>query len=286
MGNVWTSLRIGARRRWEEGVGFALAVLGAVWLLTEVGTRSSASLDRWLDAHGLLYLSVAGLGAALGFGWGIYEPRQVSFDIPATNTRLTLKFGDLFKEDTDWLIGVNEFFDSKIGNVVSRASVHGQIICDYFGGDEAKFRSQVSAALQTYTGTSVARAVGESNRYDIGTTAVLDKGDKHIYLVAISRTDVVTNKALSSVPELWTALRNALQKVHERGNGQPLSLPLLGNGRANINLPAQHLLRLVVLALVDFAKIAQLPNSVNLVLHEDCFSVLDLTEIRRDWRGK
>lgn len=284
MGNVWKSIRVGARRRWQEGIGFALAVLGAIWLVTEVSTRASSSLDHWLDDHGTLYLVVAGVCAGIGFLRAIYEPREVSFDIPATSTRLTLKFGNLFEEDADWLVGVNEFFDSRIGDLVSKTSVHGQVICDHFGGDESKFRSQVTPALKSYSGTTVARKVGEKTRYDIGTTAVLDRGDKHIYLVAMSRTDIATNKAQSTIPELWTAILAALQKVHERGNGQPLALPLLGNGRASINLPPQHLLRLVVLALVDYAKGAQLPNSVTLVLHDDCFSALDLTEIRRDWR--
>jgi hypothetical protein len=254
--------------------------------VTEVSTRSFASLGQWLDRHGTLYLAVAAACAFIGFLWAIYEPRKVVFDIPTTSTRLTLKFGDLFKEDADWIIAVNEFFDSRIGDVVSKSSVHGQVICNYFGGDEAKFRAQITPALQPFTGTTVARTVGETTRYDIGTTAVLDRGDKRIYLVAMSRTDVATNKAQSSIPELWTALTAALRKVHERGNGQPLALPLLGNGRASINLPPQHLLRLVVLAIVDYAKTAQLPNSVSLVLHEDCFSAIDLTEIRRDWRTK
>ncbi|WP_344696434.1 macro domain-containing protein [Sphingomonas rosea] len=261
-------------------------MLGAIWLLTEVGTRSSAGLDHWLDEHGTPYLGFAIFCALVGFLWAIYEPRKVAFDIPLTSTRLTLKYGNLFKEDADWLIGVNEFFDSRIGDVVAKGSIHGQVICDYFGGDEAKFRTQVTPALQPFTGTTIPRTVGETTRYEIGTTAVLDRGDKHIYLVALSRTDVSTNKAQSSIPELWTALSAALCKVHERGNGQPLALPLLGNGRASINLPPQHLLRLVVLAIVDYAKTAQLPNSVSILLHEDCFSVLDLTEIRRDWSTK
>lgn len=286
MRHVWKSICVGAGRRWQEGVGSALAVLGAIWLVTEVSTRASASLDDWLDDHGTLYLVFAGACALIAFVRAIYEPRQVAFDIPATSTRLTLKFGDMFKEDADWIVGVNEFFDSRIGDVVSKSSVHGQLICNYFGGDEAKFRAQAAPALQSFPGTTVARSVGETTRYDIGTTAVLDRGDKHIFLVALSRTDIETNKAQSSIPELWTALTAALRKVHERGNGQPLAMPLLGNGRASINLPPQHLLRLVVLAIVDVAKTAQLPNSVHLLLHEDCFPVIDLTEIRRDWRSR
>lgn len=281
---LWKSISIGAARRWREGLGSALAVLGALWLLTEVGTRISSDLDTWLDYHGSAFLFAALTASAAGFFLRTYERRWVQFDIPTTSTRLTLKFGNLLDEDADWIIGVNDFFDSRIGDLVSKGSLHGQFICNHLGGDEAKFRGQVSAALEDCASTAVTRAQGETSRYEVGTTAVLDRADKHTYLVAISRTDPTTHKAQSSIPELWAAIRCALQRVHERGNGQPLALPLLGNGRSSINLPPQHLLRLVTLAIVDFARTAQLPTSVSLVLHEDCFAALDLAEIRRDWR--
>lgn len=280
-----TSLKIGVRRRWKGGIATALSVLGAIWLVTEVATRAHEPLDLWLNEHGTLYLIVASVSALIGFLIAIYEPRSVSFCIPTTYSELTLKFANLFGEDADWLVGVNEFFDSQLGDLVSPISVHGQLVQQHFGGNEAAMRAAVDRALDGEAGTQVERLVGQNVRYDLGTTAVLERGDKHIFLVAVTRTDPVNNKASSDIPTLWVALQKALRKVHERGNGQPLALPLLGNGRSSINLPPQHLLRLVTLGIVDAARTFQLPRSITLTLHEDCFSAIDLREIRRDWRS-
>lgn len=285
LGDVWKSLYVGARRRWKGGVASALATLGGIWLITEVTTEVINPLDSWLSNHGSLYLSVASICAAVGFLVAIYEPRRVSFCIPTTHTHLTLKFGDLYLEDADWIVGVNEFFDSRLGDLVSATSVHGQLIQGHFGGNEASFRDAVDRVLRHESGSMVQRAMGENIAYELGTTAVLERGNKHIYLVAIASTDLTTNKASSNISVLWNALGKVLRKVHERGNGQPLAMPLIGNGRSSINLPPQHLMRLVTLAIVDVARSVHLPQSVTLVLAEDCFSAIDLREIRRDWRS-
>jgi hypothetical protein len=44
------------------------------------------------------------------------------------------------------------------------------------------------------------------------------------------------------------------------------------------------LLRLIVLALVDFGRKVGLPKQVNIVVPEACFEMLDIREIKRDWR--
>jgi hypothetical protein len=194
-----------------------------------------------------------------------------------------LKFANIFDEPADWLIGVNEFFDSELGQLVSPNSLHGKLISGEYNGNAARFRTEVDAALASYQGTHIDRPQGQQTRYDLGTTIVLRGSAKNIYLTAIARSDLQTSRASSSVPILWDGLAEALRIIDNTGNGNPLAMPLIGNGRASIPIPPQHLLRIIVLILTEAAKRHGMPKQIIITLADDCFELLDLPEIKRGW---
>jgi hypothetical protein len=284
--NFIKSFTVGVRRRWKIGVAQALGVMGAVWLVTELVTKVIKSVDDWIVEHGDIYLAVVGVASLLWFFRHTYEARAVSFVVPTTDFRINIKFGNLLAQQTDWLIGVNEFFDSEIGHIVAQESLHGKFISEVFNGDCARFRQTVDSALTGLPSIQSERTICPRTRYEIGTTAVIPRGKHKAFLMAMSRTDLVTAKASCDVPTLWTALAGALQSVHHYGNGAPLSMPLVGNGRSSVNVEPQHLLRLIVLGLVDFGRKVGLPREVNIILPEACFEALDIREIRRDWEKR
>jgi hypothetical protein len=218
----------------------------------------------------------------------VFEPTHVTFKVPTTDTKITLKFSDLFAEPAHLLIGVNEFFDGDLGPAVSKNSLHGQFITRNFGGSAAAFRAAVDPALAA-TGaqpTATGRPTQPSDAYPIGTTPRVPNGAQSAFLMAMARTDHATFKASSDVPTLWKALQGGLQAVHDHGNGEPLAMPLFGNGQSGINLTPQHLLRLLTLALVEFGRNSNtpLPKQVTVTLHDRCFEDLDIREIARDWK--
>lgn len=284
LNNGIKSLAIGLQRRWRTGLTQAFGIAGAIWLVTEIATRVSKSADDWLVQHGDLYAISVLVAGAVWFIAYSYETRSVSFFVPTTDSRINIRFGDLLTEPTDWLIGVNEFFDSEVGHLVSQESLHGKFIANVYNGDAPRFRAAIEAALVGANPIQTQRLIQPSLRYEIGTTAVLPNGARKAFLVAMSRSDLVTAKASSTVPLLWDALNGALQSVHDYGNGAPLSMPLIGNGRSSVNIEPQHLLRLIVLALVDFGRKVALPKQVNIIVPEACFQMLDIREIRRDWK--
>ncbi len=277
------SVVTGLKRRWKRAGTAFLSVLGSVWLVTEVLTRVSKDANQWLDNHGTAYLVFAIASASIGFLIAAYEARAVAFTIPNTDTTLTLKFSSIFDEAADWIIGVNEFFDSTLGNIVSANSLHGQIIAKLYNGNEANFRRDVDAALAGLQSQPVQRAEGQTARYPLGTTAVIARGPHKIFLVAISKTDLATHRSSSTVPILWDALSDAFKEVDSRGNGDPLAMPLIGNGRASLNIPPQHLLRIITLKLTELGKQYDLPRQITINLSDDCFEHLDLVEIKRGW---
>jgi Domain of unknown function (DUF6430) len=280
------SLQIGLGRRWLTGITQAFSVAGTIWLITEITTKVSNQAEHWVENHGGYYSTIVLAAAAIWFIKHIYEVRSVSFNLPTTNTKIEVRYGDLFEAKTDWLIGAGEFFDSEVGQIVSKSSLHGKLINNVYNGDAALFRSLVDSALVDAKGTRTPRSIAPKLKYDIGTTAVLPNGPHKVFLVAMSRTDPDTHKASSDVPTLWVALRGALQSIHNHGNGAPISLPLIGNGQSSVNIDPQHLLRLIVLALVDYGRKVGLPNQVSIIVPEDCFKRLDIREIRRDWRKR
>ena len=283
MNKIYQSFEIGFRRRWARGLTAALSVLGTVWLLTEVVTRVSKDTSTWLDSNGAFYLTIAGIVSVAGFLVAVYERREVSFTIPTTGTTLSLKFGNIFDEATDWIVAVNEYFDSTLGDIVASTSLHGQVISRVYGGNEQSFRADVDKALDGYQGVTEARAKGHPIRYPLGTVAVIKNGPHKIYLMALTWTDAVTHRANSTVPILWDALGAALAAVDRAGNGAPLAMPLIGNGRASLNIAPQHLLRLIALKIVDASRSHDLPRKMTVNLSDDCFEHLDIVEIKRGW---
>jgi hypothetical protein len=286
LGEAIKSLQVGIQRRWWAGIGKAFSVAGAIWLVTGIATKVSDPAEHLVKDYGEAYVAIVLLGAALAFLRHIYEVRSVSFNLPTTGTKIEIRYGDLFAQQTDWLIGVGEFFDSEVGEIVSKNSLHGKLIDKLYNGNSGQFRSLVDAALSGATSIPTLRPISPKSRYEIGTTAVLANAAHKVFLVAMSRTHHDTHKASSDVPTLWVALRGALECIHNRGNGAPISLPLIGNGQSSVNIDPQYLLRLIVLALVDYGRKVGLPKEVYIIVPEDCFKALDIREIRRDWRKR
>lgn len=283
MNDTLQSLKVGIRRRWRQGIAGALSVIGGLWLLTEVLTRASTKVSASLDQYGAEFLAGVGTAAVIRFLFLCYEAREVSFYLPTKHVKITLKFGDLFVEDAHWLVGVNEFFDSILGDVISPKSVHGQIITNTYNGDQQSFRTDVDGGLASYTAEVVERAVGQTQRYPLGTTVALSRGPFKLFLVAFTRTDPQTHRSISNVPILWDALDQAFQKIDSVGNGAPLAMPLIGNGRASMHVPPQHLLRLIMLKIAQAAQTRDFSRHITINLADDCFEHLDLVDIKRGW---
>lgn len=277
------SLYIGIKRRWKNGLIHAFSAISIIWLPKEIGTKISSKLNDLIVLNPIAYSLSILIIFIFTFMFYTYEVKSISFSTKTIDSIIRIKFGDLFDQDTDWIIGVNEFFDGKLGDIVSENSVHGQFISKIYNRDSDKFLSDTSSALSSIPFEETHRLIKPSRKYEIGTTAIIQDRERKVFLVAISNTDLETAKASSSVPLLWSAIEAVLTKVHHHGNGAPISMPLIGSGRSSVNISPQHLLRLLVLSLVDFGRKKGLPSEVTIILPEDRFDRLDILEIKRDW---
>jgi len=214
----------------------------------------------------------------------IRRPSSVIFSIAHTNTKIQIKFGDLFGEDGVRCIAVNEFFDSELGLPVSKNSLHGIFLSRCFGGHPDSFDKIISDELVGAPSETVRRKQGKETRYSIGTTANVAVNSDRYMCFALCRTDITTLKAEADVPMLLQSLEGLYGKARHALGGAPLVLPFVGSGLSGIGLPARDLLGLIVLSIITESKKKQIATLIKIILTFDRFDEVDLAEVKKYWR--
>ena len=181
------------------------------------------------------------------------------------------------------MIPVNEFFDSKLGEPVSRQSIHGLFISQCFGGHGTSLDTLVDESLKNTPFDAVQRPEGRQKRYPIGTTAVVPVNEDRYFLVVLSKTDLGTLKASADIPELCMALVGLWEQVRISAGGHPVAAPLLGGGLSGVGLPGTQLLQLMILSIVNETKKRKITNDIRIILADDRFDEINLEVIKNNW---
>ena len=215
--------------------------------------------------------------------WRCWPREHVKLQIPASDSSIEIRFGDIFEGVGVVVIPVNEYFDGSLGDHVSENSLHGLFIRDVLGGQSNAFFDLTSEALESAVATNVQRESGREKKYPIGTVACVDINQKRFLLAALSRTDLKTLKASATVHELWDCLTGIWEGVRNFSNGNCVKIPLLGSGLSGVGLPPKNLIEIIVTSFLYYTKQQKVADKVTLVLHPRLKAEIDLETIKRSW---
>ena len=213
----------------------------------------------------------------------IFPKKKVEFGLKNTNTKVIIKFGNLFEEKGYKVISVNNFFDSKVGKPVSPNSLHGIFITKVLEGEAEIFKSAVKTQLKDKESVGVnEKNCGEKTKYNIGDTIVIEKEKTKYFCFSMTESD--KNCVSSSSPDIMLKALNGLwSKVLNEANGHDVVMPLVGDGLSRIGLPKSQLLQLILISLLNFVKQKDLSSTVKIILTEKVFSQIDLEIIKNNW---
>ena len=230
--------RAGWRRSGSAAALWSLGTIGAAASFFEVSGLSD-------PASVLLAIICVLVGGALGL-WTLRIPGRIR--LSAGLVPVNIQPGDLLEFQGHLVVGVNELFDSQIGNRVSPESLHGQVIREVFNKDADAFASAVANDLARREIPGAEWCAGENLRYPFGTTAVVPNGPYKVFLVALAHTDTKEGswKASADVHDLWNSMDGLWQAVRDWSNGGPIAIPLLGDGQSQVPVSKQHLLQIIL----------------------------------------
>lgn len=209
---------------------------------------------------------------------------NLKLDLTPIDTAIEISFGDLFQATGAKVVAVNEYFDSELGPRVARSSLHGQVIQRYFEGQSSEFETAVDRSLDTEGAEDVSRPGNRTKSYPIGTTAVVESSEQKFFLPALTKTDPQTNKARCNLSMFTKAMSGLWETVRNQAQGEPVTIPLLGSGQAQVGLPPQQLLQLIVMTIVEASRTTKITGKINIVLPHDCIDKIDLAAIDQHWR--
>lgn len=237
-----------------------------------------------LDFHGVPYLLTVLLVGAVYSIIKIRQPLRVEIPIHNTNSKIEIKFGNIFDEEGFRVIPVSEFFESDIGIPVSKNSLHGIFLSRCFGGHSESFDHLVQEDLKGSTSEIISKTIGKSRKFPIGTTALLNVNNDRYLCFALTQTELDTCKVSADIPGLWNALKGLWQKSRVVLGGEALILPVVGSGLAGLGLPTKDLLNLIILSIITESKAKQITNILRIIITPDRYEEIDLRKIEQNWR--
>lgn len=214
--------------------------------------------------------------------------RRVTINIPHIRTKINIFASDLLSQEGCAIVPANDFFDNVVNeDLVAAKSIDGQMIQRFWGGNIVGMDEEVARQLQSEKYEIVERlAPAKTKKYNIGTSVILKATEKlRVIWVALSTTDIGTNKTHAELEELMLAIRAALIKARNKGNGDVLNIPLIGGGLSRTGMGSSFLLNLLLGVIVDESKKQNIAASINIILTKSAIADINLFEIKKTWEA-
>ena len=214
--------------------------------------------------------------------------RRVTIKMPHIRTNISILTGDLLSQEGCAIVPANDFFDNVVNeDLVAAKSIDGQMINRFWAGNLAGMNAEVIKQLEGEVCEVVERnAPAKTRRYKIGTSIVLRASERlRIIWVALTTTDIVTNKTHADLDDLALTIRAALIKARNRGNGDTLNIPLMGGGLSRTGMGSAFLLNLLIGIIVDESKKQNITERINIVFTKSVLEDINLLDVKKTWEA-
>lgn len=214
----------------------------------------------------------------------VYSKYRNSIKIQFKNpdVEIKVKYGNLIDEKDNLVIGINNFFDTHIGDeIILPSSIQGQFEEKYYKNNVPQLDKEINKCLKKKNiepSGNIRKKIGKNSGYPIGTTVTIKNNNRYVFLCAYSNMNEYC-KAESNIEYLTISLNKLWEEIKNNGQCLPLSMGVIGSGLARINVSNETLLYLLLAHFMSSSKNEIITSKLTIVLHKKDRNKYNLSKI-------
>jgi len=236
----------------------------------------------WYGYLGLILVSLI-----LATIW-LWPCRAISERLSSPDSTIEIRIGDLFDQPDHLVIGTNDVFDTKLGNIIKPSSVQGQFLRRVYGSDLAGLDADINdclISLKVEKKEEPNKVEGKRWRYPVGTTITLGSATvRHFFLTAYGHMDN-NSKCTSNVDDIWLSLSQLWGEVRLRGQGRQVSVPIIGSDLARTGLPRRVLIKMIIISFIVASKEQYVARKLSVMIHPDDLADVNIYDLKEFLRS-
>lgn len=269
-------------RFWQRLATQGLSCFGSIGVVAGI---ISALFPKVLPPVGTIIFFAT---LVVSFVYGTFRawPRPVKQSYSAPDTEIRVVEGDLFEQDGNIVVGMADTFDTEIPNIIEEHGIQAQLLTRVYRNDLKRLDNDLAIALKNrsidHEFQPTDHKPGKQAAYPLGTVVTIEPQVRKLYFcVAYSRMDK-RNVAQSSVDGVWRSLYNLWDEVRARGNGDPVSIAIIGGGQSRISqhFPKQDSIRFIALSFMFAAREKPVAKRLTIVARKEDIPKLDMLELQ------
>ncbi len=265
-------IRIYAKRYWWNFV----KSFGFIWLFVEPATNFVDALKHFGNKS---YIGIV-LVSIISSYYLSRGKKHLEKSISGNSSKITVHVGDLLGQQTHLIIGTNDVFDTELGNVIKPCSIQGQFTQRIYNSDISRLNKDIETALRKKAvscSEDENKYEGKTKRYPIGTTLTLGNANKY-YLCAYC---LMNNnlKCESNSDLIWHSLCELWEEVRLTGQGEAISIPVIGSDLARTGLSRLALIQMIIISFVSATKTQFVSSNLNIVVYSGDVEKVDFVAL-------
>ncbi|MGL5687108.1 macro domain-containing protein (plasmid) [Morganella morganii] len=216
--------------------------------------------------------------------------KMKSIDIRIEESIVTIKSGDIFKEDGFKVIAFNEYFDTLVNDqIISEGSINGIFLKKKINESIESFDSFIDNKDlyddEDFLCVNNERKLGKKQKYKIGTIAVYKK---EYIITAFTKFDK-NNKAYLTMPDYLGFLITLWDKINNVYAQKSVVVPIFGSGITRIkehkNISDEELLKIMLWTFRISEMRFKYPAKLTIIIHDDKIDKINLLDISSSGSG-
>ena len=261
---------------WTDSFTVAISIIAAtetLMAITDFRIQDIVEIDSWWMKTLIIIGVFLSIWAITSYIKAYRANKEITLKI--RGIKVTIKVGDIFKS-SDWkIIPFNEFYDTKVDDIViAHNSLNGKFITQYLSSEEELHQTLAQAGdihgLRR-------RVIGGRSVFPLGRIITF----KDYMLLAFSHFEY--NQAKLSHKDYEGCLRTMWKEISRTYANRPITLPLLGGGITRFEDISEksesHLLRCLLCTLKTSN--AQIYQPITIVLTKEAMDNINLYEIKK-----